>query len=105
MFVVERHMPNVSTADLTMLHQALAFACGRLTARGEPVACLGSAFLPGPARLLTLFEADSAGAVRTANESIHAPFLSLERALRIEPGPGPTPPSERAESASRPRAC
>ena len=103
MFVVERRMPNVSAADLAMLHEALVFACGRLTERGEPVACLGSAFLPGPARLLTLFEAHSADAVRIANESVHAPFLSLEAVLRI--GPDAIPPSAPAGSASRPRAC
>jgi hypothetical protein len=54
----------------------------------------------GPARLPTLFEAESADAVRTANESVHAPFQSLEAALRIDAGSASTPPSERAESAS-----
>jgi len=100
MFLVERRMPNVTSADLALLHEALTFACGRLTSRGEPVACLGSAFLPGPARLLTAFEAESAEAVRAANESVHAPFHSLEPAMRIDAGPALTPPSERAESAS-----
>ena len=84
-FVVERRMPNVSTADLAMLQEALTFACDRLTSRGEPVRCLGSTFLPGPARLLTLFEAERPETVRTVNESVHAPFVSLEAATRIEP--------------------
>jgi hypothetical protein len=84
-FVVERRMPDVSTGDLTMLHEALVFACDRLTSRGERVRCLGSAFLPGRARLLTLFEADSAEAVRRLNENVHAPFVSIETAIRIGP--------------------
>ena len=79
-FLVERRMPNVSTADLALLHEALEFACDRLTARGEPVRCLGSTFLPGPARLLTLFQAEGAEAVRRVNENVHAPFLRLEAA-------------------------
>ena len=100
MFVVERRMPNASTAELAMLQEALIFACDRLTSRGEPVSCVGSTYLPGPARLLTVFEADSADAVRRANESVHAPFVSLEAALKVDPAPAATRPNERAESAS-----
>ena len=85
MFVVERRIPNVTTADLAMLQEALIFACDRLTSRGEPVRCLGSTFLPGQARLLTLFEADSGEAVRRVNENVHAPFVSLEAAIKIDP--------------------
>jgi len=39
MFVVERRMPNVSTADLALLQKALVYACDRLNPRGEPVFC------------------------------------------------------------------
>jgi len=88
-FVVERRLSNVNKADLAMLQEALRFACDRLTSRGEPVRCLGSAYLPGPARLLTLFEADSAAAVQRVNENVHAPFVSLEAALKIDPAPAP----------------
>jgi hypothetical protein len=87
LYLVERRLLHVSAADLAMLQQALAFACDRLTARGEPVRCLGSAFLPGRARLLSLFEADGAEAVRRANVNVLAPFVSLEAALRIDPPP------------------
>jgi hypothetical protein len=87
-FVVERRMPNVSPADLALLHEALAFASDRRTSRGEPVRCLGSAFLPGRARLLTLFEAEGVAEVRRVNESVHAPFISIEPAIRIDPPPG-----------------
>jgi hypothetical protein len=87
MFVVERRLPNVSAADLAMLQEALLFACDRLTSRGEPVRCLGSAFLPGRARLLTLFEAESPEVVRTVNVNVLAPFVSLDVALRIDPAP------------------
>ncbi len=85
MFVVERRMPNASMADLAMLQEALLFVCDRLTSRGEPVRCLGSTFLAGQARLLTLFEAESAEAVRRVNENVYAHFVSLEAAIRIDP--------------------
>ena len=87
LFVVERRLPNLSTADLAMLQEALLFVCDRLTSRGEPVRCLGSTFLPGQARLLTLFQAESAEAVRSVNENVHAPFITLEAAIRIDPAP------------------
>ncbi len=87
MFVVERRLPNVSAADLAMLQEALVFACDRLTSRGEPARCLGSAFLPGRARLLTLFEAESSEAVRRMNVNVLAPLVSLEAALKIDPAP------------------
>jgi hypothetical protein len=90
MFVVERRMPDVSGADLAMLQEALTFACDRLTSRGEPVRCLGSAFLPGRARLLTLFEAESPEAVRRVNVNVLAPFVSLEVAMKIDPAPSPS---------------
>lgn len=88
MFIVERRMPTVSVADLAMLQEALIFVSDRLTSRGEPVRCLGSTFLPGQARLLTLFEAESAEAVRSVNENVHAPFVSLEAAISF-PAPEP----------------
>ncbi len=85
MFVVERRMPNVSTADLVMLQEAPRFVCARPPPRGDRVRCLGSTFLPGQARLLTLFEAESAEAVRRVNENVHTHFVSLEPAIRIDP--------------------
>ena len=83
MFVVERRITAVSTADLAMLQEALIFVSDRLTSRGEPVRCLGSTFLPAQGRLLTLFEAESAEAVRSVNENVHAPFVSLEAAISL----------------------
>ncbi len=88
LYVVERRLPNAITADLVTVHEALVFACARLTSRGEPVRCLGSAYLPGPGRLLSLFEAEIGEAVRTVNENVHAPFVSLEAAIKIDPADG-----------------
>lgn len=88
LYVVERRLPNAITADLVMVHEAIVFACERLTSRGEPVRCLGSTYLPGPGRLLSLFEAKIGEAVRTVNENVHAPFVSLEAAIKIDSAEG-----------------
>ena len=68
-----------------MLHEALSFACRQVTARGATVRCQWSAFLPGPERLLTFFEAEGPEAVRRVNENAHAPFIHLEPVVRIGP--------------------
>ena len=74
-------------AELALLQAALTQACLRLTARGEAVHYLGSTYLPGPHRLLSLFEAATAEAVRTASESSQVPATSLEAAIEL-PRPG-----------------
>ena len=90
LYVVERRLPNAIMADLVMVHEAIVFACERLTLRGEPVRCLGSAYLPGPGRLLSLFEAETGEAVRTVNQNVHTPFDSLEAAIKIDSAEGLT---------------
>ena len=84
LYVVERRLPNAITADLVMVHEAIVFACERLTSRGEPVRCLGSTYLPGPGRLLSLFEAKIGEAVRTGQR---------ERARSVRP---PSRPQSRS---------
>lgn len=88
-FIVERRLLGASLADLVLLQEALRFACDRLTSRGEPVRCLCSTFLPGPARLLSVFEAPHPDAVHAVNEIVHAPIVSLEAAIKIDPAPPP----------------
>ena len=88
LYVVERRLPNATTAALITVHEAIVFACERLSSRGEPVRCLGSAYLPGPGRLLSLFEAGSGEPVRIANQNVHAPFVSLEAAIKIDSAQG-----------------
>jgi hypothetical protein len=87
-FLVERRVPDGSASELESMQAALIFMCDRLTSRDEPVRCLGSAFVPAQARLLTLFEAESSEAVRAVNQSVHAPFVSLEVATRIDQAAG-----------------
>lgn len=46
---------------------------------------LGSTYLPGRERLLSLFEAATADAVRTVSESSQAPASDLEAAIVLPP--------------------
>lgn len=46
---------------------------------------LGSTYLPGPERLLSLFEAATADAVRTVSDCSQAPASDLEVAIVLPP--------------------
>lgn len=83
LYLVEHHLRRITRAELAMLQSALASACVRLTARGQSVTYLGSTFLPTSERLLSLFEASNADAVRSVTVSSHAPVAGLEVAIAL----------------------
>lgn len=87
LFLVEHRLTRIDVSDLAPLQAALLDASARFTARGAPVSYLGSTFLPGPGRLLSLFRASDAEAVRRVSASSQAPLLSLEAAIDL---PAPT---------------
>lgn len=83
LFLVEHRLPRITAPELELLQAALSSACSRLTARGEPVSYRGSTFLPGSDRLLSLFEATTANAVRSASDTSHAPCAAVEVAIAL----------------------
>src|SRR5215471_8668757 len=83
LFLVEQRLPRITHAELALLQATLTEACLRLTARGEAVRYLGSTYLPGPHRLLSMFEAATAEAVRTVSESSQVSATSLEAAIEL----------------------
>ena len=85
LFLAEHRLPRITDAELALLQATLNDTCLRLTARGEEVRYLGSAYLPGPERLLSLFEAATADAVRTVSDSSQAPASDLEAAIVLPP--------------------
>lgn len=83
LFLAEHRLPRMTESDLAILQAALSSACVRITARGEPVSYLGSTFLPSSQRLLSLFRAASAEAVRRAADSSQVPLTVLEVAIDL----------------------
>lgn len=83
LFLVEQKLPKITESDLSLLQAALADACVRLTARGQPVSYIRSTFLPRSERLLSLFRAADAEAVRSVSQSSQAPLDHLEVAIDL----------------------
>jgi hypothetical protein len=89
LFVVERRLPKINEQQLAVLQAALTGAASRFSARGDGVRYLRSIFLAGQDRLLSLFTADNAEAVRAVNEASLVPFTSIEPAIDL-PSPAPS---------------
>src|SRR5215510_7697773 len=85
LFLVEHRLPRITEAELDLLMAAFESACMRRTFRGEPVRYLGSTFLPGSDRLLSLFKASTAEIVRSVTDSTQAPLARLEVAFKLQP--------------------
>ncbi len=77
LFVVERKLRFVSPEMLLIMQSALAEASRRLNAHGRPIRYLRSTYVPDQGRLMCLFEAESAEAVRVVNENAQAPYSSI----------------------------
>jgi uncharacterized protein DUF4242 len=85
LFVVDRRLPGITRDALAMLQAALVDASRRLTARDEPIRYLRTTYVSEQGRLLCLFEARTAEAVRVVNETAQVPYSSIAEALDLQP--------------------
>jgi hypothetical protein len=69
-----------------LLQWALSGAAARFGARGDGIWYLCSIFVARQDRLISLFTAEDAEAVRAVNEAALIPFGSIEAAVEL-PGP------------------
>ena len=84
-YMVERNLPGISTAQLAGAQKA-AIAAGReMTAKGKNVRYIRSTFVPGESRCMCLFEASSPELVKEANEKANIPFTRIVEALDLTP--------------------
>lgn len=84
-FLAERELPNLSPEKIEILLRAVVTYCQQGTAQGKPVRYMGSIYLPGDARVLSLFEALEAGDVRFVNEAAQLPFTRITAAFQLAP--------------------
>ena len=84
-YLVERHVPGVTMAQLTAIRDAARMACATFAADGKPVRYLRGLFIPGESRCLCLFEAPDAERVHAVNEAAQIPYNRIIMALDLAP--------------------
>lgn len=82
-FVVERLVPEMTSADLVGLHSALAEATQRLSADSTQVACLSTIYLPSTDRWIAVFAADAEETVQRAAMIAQLPPGDVHKAIEL----------------------
>lgn len=84
-YMVERHLPGITTEQLAGAQRAAIESAQKSTTSGTPVRYIRSTFVPGEARCMCLFEAKTPDAVRDVNESAGLPFTRILEAVDLTP--------------------
>jgi hypothetical protein len=79
-YMVERHLPGITSDQLTAAARSAKETTAQMTQEGTPVRYLRSTFLPGEEKCFCLFEGESDDVVRAANERAQIPFERIHKA-------------------------
>ena len=83
LFLAERVMPDMTAADLTAIQHTLLKAARRTTTTGRPVRYVRAVYIPSQSRLMGLFEAADAEAVRAAIRLAQLPCSTVEQVVDL----------------------
>ena len=84
-YMVERELQGITSEGLAGAQKAAIAGAQKSTADGTPVRYIRSTFVPGEARCMCLFEANTPDAVRDVNESAGLPFTRIVEAMDLTP--------------------
>lgn len=84
-YMVERSLPGVTMAQLGAAQKAAIETAEKMTANGQEVKYIRSAFVPGDQRCICFFEAGDADTVKSLNEQAGIPFNKIVEALDLSP--------------------
>lgn len=82
-YMVERHLPGITTEQLTAAAGRAKSVTADMTQHGKPVRYLRSTFVPSEDKSFCLFEAPSAERVKEANEAAQLPLLRITEVMQI----------------------
>ncbi len=82
-YLVERHLPNLSSEQLSAAAALAKTTTSQMSQEGSPVRYLRSFFIPGEDKCFCLFEAGSPELVREANDRASLPYLRISEALHV----------------------
>jgi hypothetical protein len=84
-YMVDRDLPGVTHEQLAAAQQAAIDTSRRHSEAGARVRYIRSTFVPGEARCMCLFEADSSDTVRDVNDAAKIPYFRIVEALDLSP--------------------
>ncbi len=84
-FLVDRHIPGITTEQMSAAMRAVDGMSQQYAARGKAVRHIKSIFVPAESHCLSLFEASSATIVQEVNEAAQIPFTRIIEALELTP--------------------
>jgi hypothetical protein len=84
-YMVERELPGIKMEQLAAAQKAAIETGKRMTAAGKKVRYIRTAFIPGEARCMCMFEASNPELVRELNETAKIPFKRIVEAMDLTP--------------------
>jgi hypothetical protein len=85
MFVVERYLPGVASADLERVLEGLKATARQMRAEGTPIRYLGSTIVPDDESCFCQFEGPSQTTVAEASRRAGIPFARILPVIAIAP--------------------
>ena len=84
-YMVERDLPGISMEQLAGAQKAAIETSDQFAAEGKQVRYLRSMFVPGEAKCMCLFEADSSDDVQRLNDEAGLPYDRIVPAMDLTP--------------------
>jgi hypothetical protein len=84
-YMVERELPGVTMDQLAAAQKAAIETGEKFTSEGKNVSYIRTAFVPGDARCMCLFQADNPDLVKELNETAGIPFNRIVEAMDLTP--------------------
>ena len=84
-YMVERELTGITMDQLGAAQKAAIETSQKFTSEGRAVRYIRSTFVPGDARCMCLFEADSQDLVKDVNETAGIPFTGIVEAFDLTP--------------------
>lgn len=84
-FLVDRSLPGITLEQLAGAQKAAIETSERFSAAGTPVRYIRTAWVPGEARVMCLFEANSASDVERVNDEAQIPYSRVVEAMDLTP--------------------
>ncbi len=82
-YMVERHLPGITTDQLSAAASRAKSTTAQMTEEGTPVRYLRSTFVPSEEKCYCLFEGPSADVVEQANKRADIPYERVVEAMHI----------------------